>query len=90
MSRADYTFIKFAQNNLVVGKDEKNLPVPVFIYIKPQMGDQYIWHILLSPRIFETEADVTLSRTLRDSLRYAKFIGDRNDESSLRWYSNQL
>ena len=90
LSRADYTFIKFAQKNLVVDEDEKNLPVPVFTYIKPQMGHQFILHILLSLGRFETEADLTLHRTLRDSLRYAKLIGDRNDESSLRQYSNQL
>ena len=44
------------------------------------MGNQFILHILLSMRRFETEVDLTLHESLRASLRYAKLIGPENDE----------
>ena len=66
------------------------MPVPVFLYIKQQMGHQFILHILLSLSRFEIEAGLTLHRSLRDSLRYAKLIGDDNDPRSVRRYSDEL
>ena len=66
------------------------LPVPVFTCIKPTMGIQFILHILISLGHFETEADLILHTSLRKSLRYAKLIGDSEDEESLKKYSKDL
>jgi len=39
---------------------------------------------------FNTETDLILHRSLRESLRYAKLIGDSNEEEDLKMYSRQL
>ena len=71
------------------GKDE-HLPVPVYSYLKPTLGVQFIHHILISLGRFTTEIDLTMQSSIRESLRYAKLIGSSNDEEDLQHYSNQL
>ena len=69
---------------------EAHLPIPVFSYIKPTMGTQFILHLLLSMGHFSTEYDLTLHENLRESFRHAHLIGPENDQESLQRYSNQL
>ena len=68
----------------------RHIPIPVFSYVKPTMGPRFILHILLSLGEFDTEMDLILHRTLRESLRYAKLIGPLDDDASLKEYSNQI
>ena len=70
--------------------ENDHLPIPVYSYIKPTMGTQFILHLLLSMGHFSTEIDLTLHATLRESFRYAKLIEPQNNHASLLEYSNQL
>ena len=45
---------------------------------------------MLSLGRFRTEIDLCQHRTLRESFRYAKLIGPKNDEESLEQYSDEL
>ena len=81
---------KFAKQFLIIEDEKSNLHVPVYTYIKPQMGHQFILHILLSLGRFETELNLILHSNLQDSLQHAKLIGRKNDEASFQLYSNQL
>ena len=54
------------------------------------MGHQFILHILFSMGQFETELDLTLHTTLKYALRYAKLIGDEEDNESLEMYAKKL
>ena len=45
---------------------------------------------MLSLGEFDTELDLILHQTLRESLRYAKLIGPLDDDASLKEYSNQF
>jgi hypothetical protein len=75
-----------------IDNDEQNehLPIPVYSYIKPTMGTQFILHLLLSMGHFNTEIDLTLKENLRESFRCANLIGPLNDDDSLQQYSNEL
>ena len=86
----DEIFEEFARKNLIHFDKRDHLPVPVYSYTKPTMGAQFILHILLSMGQFDTEYDLLMHPSLRDCLRYAKLIGDNNDEESLRQYSTNL
>ena len=70
--------------------DIEHLPVPVYSYIKPTMGPQFILHILLSMGHSSAKIYLTHHATLRECLRSAKLIGDLDDEYSLQEYSNNL
>ena len=84
-------FKEHVVQNLVVSHGKYyTLPTPVFSYTKPSTGVQFILHIMLSLGKFDTEIDLTLHQTLRDSLRYAKLIGPSNEPEDLRQYSNDL
>ena len=39
---------------------------------------------------FDTETDLILHPSLRESSRYAKIIGNSNDEENLKMYSREL
>ena len=80
----------FIKKYILHEDDLRHLPIPVFSYIKPTMGPRFILHIMLSLGEFDTELDLILHPTLRDSLRYSKLIGENNDEDSLQSYSNNL
>lgn len=90
----DFRLLTFAKKELLYVDDTEckkgNLLVPVYTYIKPKMGHQFILHILLSLGRFETEIDLTQHQSLRDCLRYAKLIGSNTDTDSLQEYSNNL
>ena len=51
------------------------------------MGPSFLLHIMLSLGEFDTEVDLILNRTLRESLRYCKLIGPLDDDQSLEKYS---
>lgn len=86
----DETYWEFCQRELIVFEGKLNLPVPVFSIIKPTLGARFILHILLSLGEFETEQDLLLHPTLRETLQYAKLIGDETDEESLNRYVDEL
>ena len=79
------------ENNLVYNDDhEDHLPIPVFSYIRPTMGTQFILHLLLSLGHFSTEIDLLLHPNVKESLRYAKLIGENDDEEALQQYSSDV
>ena len=81
----------FVHETLLYDDDsEEHLPIPVFLYVRPNFATQFILHILLSLGRFRTEIDLCQHRTLRESFRYAKLIGPKNDEKSLEQYSDKL
>ena len=86
----DHEMWNFIQENLLFDDEHRNLPIPVFSYVKPTLGPRFILHILLSMGQFETEIDLILHQSLRESLRYAHLIGPLDDEQSLRKYSQEL
>ena len=77
-------------SQIIIEDPVTHLPVPVFSYIKPTMGAHFILHLLLSLGHFDTEYDLILHRSIRESLRYAKLIGLSDDEDLLRIYSKKL
>ena len=66
------------------------LPIPVYPYIRPNMGTQFLLHILFSLGRFSTELDLILQDSLRSSLFYTKLIGINNDQESLQHHSNSI
>lgn len=72
---------EFMKWNLLYDDENRHIPIPVFSYVKPTMGPRFILHILLSLGEFDTELDLILHQTLRDSLIYAKLIGPLDNES---------
>ena len=90
MTSVDQRLLCFVNKFLLFENEDRHLPIPVYSYIKPTMGTRFILHILLSMGHFETELDLLLHKNLRDALRYAKLIGDSNDENDLQIYSNAL
>ena len=91
LSRADTGFRKFVLEEIIhVNRKEDHLPIPVYSYLKPTLGVQFIHHVMLSLGRFATEIDLTMQPTIRDSLRYAKLIGPSNDQDELEKYSNEL
>ena len=76
--------------NLLVEEKQKHLPIPVFSCIKPTMGFKFILHLLLLMGHFCLEHDLLHCGTLRESFRYAKLIGDSNEEEDLKQYSDNI
>jgi hypothetical protein len=68
----------------------EHLPCPVYSYIKPTLGPQFLHHVLLSMGQFSTEVDLLMHGDIRECFRYAKLIGPSNDEVALQGYSNAL
>ena len=85
--RKKFTWV---MDNLLYVDSAEYLPVEVYSDIKPKLGHQFILHILLSLGKFETELDLTVQNSLRDSLQYAKLIGPQRDMISLKQYSSKL
>ena len=86
-------FYEYAMSSLVCEYDDgydNHLPIPVYTYIKPSMGTQFLLHIMLSMGRFSTERELLLQPTIRDNLRSAKLIGTQGDSASLASYSNGL
>ena len=87
----DEEFITHATRYLIYNDDEEeHLPIPVYSYIRPTMGTQFILHILLSLGRYTTEIDLILQPSLRDSFRYAKLIGSEDNIESLQKYSDEV
>ena len=85
------SFIQFTnQNFLFNDSTEEHLPIPVFSYVRPTFGTQFILHILLSLGRYVTEIDLLRQVSLKELFRYAKLIGQNNDEDSLQLYSNDV
>lgn len=82
--------LEFIKANHLYEYEYRNLPIPVFSYIKPTMGVRFILHIMLSLGEFDTELDLILNPTLLESLRYSRLIGPENDVDSLELYSEEL
>ena len=47
-------------------ESELHLPIPVYSYIRPDMGTQFILYVLLSLDRFSTEIDVLQHTTIRN------------------------
>ena len=90
LSIVDERLYLFMSNELIYFDDEKHLPIPVYSYIKPTMGSRFILHIMLSMGRYDTEYDLNLHRSLRESLRHCELIGDSNEPDELEKYSDQL
>ena len=68
----------------------EHLPCPVYSYVKPTTGPSFLHHILVSMGQYETEIDLIMHNSIRESFRYAKLIGDGESENELRSYSDGL
>ena len=65
LSTEDQQLLEFVNEHFIYDdKDIDHLPVPVFSYIKPTMGVQFLHHILLSMGQFSTEIDIVMQPTL--------------------------
>ena len=85
------SFKYHAKTNLLISHGPYyTLPTPVFSYTKPSNGAQFILHIMLSMGKFDTEIDLSLHPSLRESLRYTQLIGPSSSHEDLTMYSNQL
>ena len=55
----DIDFFEFAESHLLFNDcSEEHLPIPVYSYQRPDMGVQFLLHILLSMGRFSTEIDL--------------------------------
>ena len=82
-------FVEYIQNNLLF-EEKLKFPIPVYSYIRPSTQHQFILHLLLSLGRYETEIDLVRHASLRDAFRYAKLIGNNNDEESLLKHSDNI
>lgn len=90
LSESDRNFFEFAQKNLVFDDGDRHLPIPVYSFMKPTMGPQFLHHVLLSMGRFQTELDLILQPSIRKSFEVARLIGDLDDPDSLEEYSDAL
>ena len=87
----DIDFLEFAESHLLYNDaSEEHLPIPVYSYSRPDMGAQFLLHILLSMGRFSTEIDLMQQSSLRKSFMYAKLIGLNEDEESLEKYADDM
>ena len=67
------------------------LPIPVFSSVTPHNPVPFLLHMMLMLGEFETELDLRMQGSMRESLAKAKLIGNEfNDDEMLKEYSNQL
>ena len=87
----DEIFKTHVKENLLISHGPYyTLHTPVFSYTRPSNGAQFILHIMLSMGKFDTEIDLSLQGSLRDSLQYSQLIGSLHDPDALTTYSNNL
>ena len=87
----DDDFKKHLVDDIIFNDDDmEHLPIPVYSFIQPTVGVQFILHLMLSLGRFSTELDLTNHTTLREALRYAQLIGPNDDEESLKKYAGEL
>ena len=63
--------------------DNSHLPIPVYSYLKPSIGVQFLHHIFLSIGRFLTEIELKLHVTIRYFFRHVKLIEPDDDITSL-------
>ena len=85
--RAD---LSFSLNQLLHDDARQHLPVPVYSFTMPSMGEKFILHLLLSMGHFATEWELLHHVNLREAFRYAKLIGNSDEEEDLKHYCDQL
>lgn len=87
----DRDFMEFAEKHLLYddSKDE-HLPIPVFDFIKPTMGSEFLHHVLLSLGRFDTELDLVMHPSIKECMKYARLIGISDDPDVLEEYSKKL
>ena len=73
----------------IINDNKGHLPVVVFSFIKPKNPHRFALHFMLTEGQFDTESDLQC-RSLRESFRYCKLIGDSNNPDELQKYSNTL
>ena len=82
--------LDFYMSELLCDDSNKHLPVPLYSFTRPSIGEKFILHILLSLGHYSTEWDLLHHRTLRESFRYAKLIRESDDENDLRHDINNI
>ena len=88
---SDSIFLYHAKSNLIdEDEDQDHLPVPVYSYIKPTMGVQFLLHVMLSMGRLSSEIDLMMHRTIQECFRFAKLIGPSDEPDDLQHYSNLL
>jgi len=75
MNQRDHDDWNFISSEIIYDDKKMKLPIPVYSYIKPHMGTNFLLHILLSLGHFQTELDLILHQNIKESFRYAKHIG---------------
>ena len=81
---------KYISEKFIWTQKELHLPVPVYSFVEPSYNIKFLLHIMLSLGHYDTELDIILHPSLRDSLTYAKLIGSSRDDDSLKQYSNEI
>ena len=82
--------LKFFKEEILNEDNKRHLSIPVYSYVRPTVGSQFILHILLSLGHFVTEVDLLLHATIRESLLYEKLIGPSNDTGELQKYPDEI
>ena len=81
LSEEGKEFLEFAESHLLFDDaHQEHLPIPVFSYIRPTMGTQFLLQLLLSLGRYVTALDLLQHATLRELFWYAKLIGSCNDK----------
>ena len=73
----------FYQDEILYKSEQKHLPIPVYTYTRPTLSVQFLLNVILSLDHSETEVDLILHPTLKDSFRAAKLIGLSDDPEIL-------
>ena len=82
--------LDFYMSELLYDDSDKRLPIPLYSFTRPSIGEKFILHILLSLGHFATEWDLLHHRTIRESFRYAKLIRESDDEDDLKHDINNI
>ena len=86
----DEFYSHILKNLLYVDEKPQHLPIPVFSYVRPTNGINFLNHLLLSMGRFETEIDLMSNASIKECFRKAHLIGTNDDECSLQEYSNKV
>ncbi|KAL7539846.1 hypothetical protein ACHAXR_009663, partial [Thalassiosira sp. AJA248-18] len=70
--------------------DVEDLPIPVFSSVTPKKPVDFLLHVMLMVGEFETELDLRMQGSMRESLSKAGLIGTQTDTESLMKYCNDL
>ena len=68
LTNEEICFEKFVKKEIIHDSSrDEHLPIPVYSYLKPTLGVQFIHHILISMGRFYTEIDLTMQPSIWDS-----------------------